>query len=160
MIAIISAMTKLGKVIGKNNWLPWEIPDELKHFRQTTLGGTVIMGRKTYDSVGRPMPKRHNIVISRNKELVIEGVDVCHTMPDAIKLAKKEDNDIWIIGGAGIYEQGILIADKMYLSYIKKEYEGDTYFPEWNKNNWEIESSEDKDEWELVIYRRKKVKEE
>jgi len=147
-------MTKEKKVIGKDNWLPWEIPEELKHFRTTTALGTVIMGRKTYDSIGRPMPKRHNIVVTRQKGLTIEGVDICHSVPEAINLAKKDGKEIWIIGGADIYQQAIPLTERMYLSYIKKEYHGDTVFPEWNKQEWKVERTEDHEEWTLVIYQR------
>jgi len=154
MINIIAAMTTEKKVIGKDNWLPWEIPEELKHFRTMTAGGTVIMGRKTYDSIGRPMPKRHNIVVTRQKGLKIEGVDICHSVLEAITLAKKDGKEIWIIGGAEIYQQAIPLTERMYLSYIKKEYRGDTFFPEWNTQEWEVEQTEDYEEWTLVIYRR------
>src|SRR3989344_6029604 len=123
MINIISAMTKEKRVIGKNNQLPWNIPEELAYFRKTTLGTTVIMGRKTYDSVGRPMPKRHNIVITRQKGLVISGVDVCNTLSEALELAKKDGNEIFVIGGAEIYAMALPYTNKMYLSFIKKEYE-------------------------------------
>ena len=143
MINIIAAMTKEKHTIGKNNWLPWDIPDELQHFRKTTSGGTVIMGRKTYSSIGRLMPKRHNIIVTRQPGLKIEGADVCHSVPEAIALAKKDGKDIWIIGGAEIYREAIPLTEKMYLSYIQKEYEGDTYFPTWNKEEWDIETTED-----------------
>ena len=154
MINIIAAMTKEKKAIGKDNWLPWDIPEELKHFRTTTAGGTVIMGRKTYDSVGRPMPKRHNIVVTRQSGLTIEGVDICHSVPEAVELAKRDRTETWIIGGAEIYRQAIPLTERMYLSYIKKEYSGDTFFPEWNEQEWEVELTEDHEEWTLVIYRR------
>ena len=154
MINIISAMTKGKKAIGKNNQLPWNIPEELAYFRKTTLGATVIMGRKTYDSVGRPMPKRHNIVITRQKGLVIPGVDICNTLSEALELAKKHETEIFVIGGAEIYAMALPYADKMYLSFVKKEYEGDTFFPEWDHSLWEMESNEDKGEWECCVYKR------
>jgi dihydrofolate reductase len=153
---IISAMTKKGKVIGKNNWLPWEIPEELQMFRRLTINSTVIMGRKTYDSVGRPMPKRHNIVLSRKPNLADERVEWARSMEDALEKAKVQGKDIFIIGGHGIYKEGIPYSDKMYLSYIKNEYSGDTNFPEWDETDWEIEKKEDYNEFEFVIYGRKK----
>lgn len=159
-INIISAMTKEKQVIGKGNKLPWNIPEELAYFRKTTLGATVIMGRKTYDSVGRPMPKRHNIVVTRQKELVINGVDICHSLPEAIELAKKDGQEIFIIGGEEIYRQGIPYADKMYLSFIKKEYGGDTFFPEWDHSSWKMERNEDKGEWECCVYKKIKRNQE
>ncbi|MFH1276573.1 MAG: dihydrofolate reductase [Candidatus Woesearchaeota archaeon] len=153
-IIIIAAMTKEKHVIGKDNWLPWEIPEELAHFRNTTMGATVIMGRRTYDSVGRPMPKRHNIVVTRQADLEIAGVDICNTIEEALIIANHDDKEIFIIGGAGIYKVGIPYSNKMYLSFIKEEYEGDTTFPEWDESEWEVESSEDKGEWIYIIYKR------
>ena len=155
MIIIISAMTKQHHVIGKNNWLPWNIPEELQLFRKHTQGAVVIMGRKTYTGLGRLMPKRHNIIISRQPNLQIPGADVCHSIEDALALAKKDNTDIFIIGGAEIFKVGIPYAHKMYLSYIKQEYEGDTYFPNFNKEQWEIESAQDYPEFEFVILKRK-----
>ena len=156
MINLIAAMTRDKHVIGKKNWLPWDIPDELQHFRKATSGGTVIMGRKTYDSIGRLMPKRHNIIVTRQQGLQIQGGDVCHSVPEAMALAKKDRTEIWIIGGAEIYQEAIPLTERMELSYIKKEYDGDTYFPKWNKEEWDIEKTEDHPEWILVVYKRKK----
>jgi dihydrofolate reductase len=156
MITIITAMTKKGKVIGKNNWLPWEIPEELNMFRALTLNSTVIMGRKTYDSVGRPMPKRNNIVLSRNPNLKDQRVEWATSIEDALQKAKKYNKEIFIIGGNKVYELGIPFSNKMYISFIKEEYDGDTYFPEWNKDEWEIEKSEDHKEFEFFIFKRKK----
>ena len=152
-VIIIAAMTKR-RVIGKNNTLPWNIPEELQHFRTATLNSTVIMGRKTYDSIGRLMPKRHNIIVSRSS-LQIPGADVCASLNEAIKKAKAYNKTIFIIGGAQIFKEAIPIADKIYLSYIKKDYDGDTYFPEFDENKWIVEKKEDHQEFEFVVYVRK-----
>jgi dihydrofolate reductase len=151
-IILIAAMTK-NRVIGKNNALPWNIPEELQHFRTKTLDSTVIMGRKTYDSIGRLMPKRHNIIISRSSPN-IPGADVCPSLDEAIKKAKTYNKTIFIIGGAQIFKEALPIADKMYLSFIKKDYDGDTYFPEFDKSEWTIEKREDHEEFEFIIYTR------
>ncbi len=147
-------MTRIGKVIGKDNQLPWDIPEELAQFRRLTLNSTVIMGRRTYDSIGRPMPKRHNIVVSRHPRDDTR-VEWATSVEEAVERAKEYDEDIFIIGGAEIYRQGIPFADMMYLSFINDEYEGDTYFPEWDESEWFVEKREDHEDFEFVVYRRK-----
>ncbi len=153
MINIIAAMTK-SRVIGKNNKLPWHIPEDLQNFKRITSGNTIIMGRKTYESIGRPLPNRNNIVISRDMPPT-QGLEVCRSVQEALEKAKNYGKDIYIVGGSSIYEQTIPIADKMYLSYIKKDYDGDAFFPEFNEADWEIEKREQHEEFELVVYKRK-----
>ncbi len=153
---IISAMTRKNHIIGKNNWLPWNIPEELNHFRKITENGIVIMGRKTYDSIGRPMPKRRNIIVSQSTDH-IDKVEVAPTVEKALDMAKKANKPIFIIGGAQIYKYALdnKLVDKMYISYIKKEYDGDTTFPHFDEDEWEIEKREEHDEWDFVVYRKK-----
>ena len=148
-------MTRKGHVIGKDNWLPWNIPEELKHFRAATQGSTVIMGRKTYDSINRPMPNRHNIVVSRSA-IKIPNVEVCTSLPEAIKKAESYGKTIFIIGGAQIFADALSrnLVDKMYLSFVKDEYNGDTFFPDFNESDWTIESRKDHEEFEFVIYKK------
>ena len=153
-IAIIAAMTK-AHIIGKNNQLPWHIAEDLQNFKKLTAGNTVIMGRKTYESIGRPLPNRNNIVVSTMMPAT-DGVTICKTVPEAIEKAKAFQKDIFIIGGATIYEQTLPLADRVVISYIKKDYDGDTYFPNFSENGWNIEKREDHDEFELVVYTRKK----
>jgi len=159
-ITIIAALTK-DRVIGKDNNLPWHISEDLQNFKKLTSGNTVVMGRKTYESIGKPLPNRKNIVVSRSVSS-IEGVDVCSSLEDAIEKAKSYGKEIFIIGGASIYEMAIPLADKMYLSYVKVNYKGDTYFPKFDKDVWDVVSertyNEGKDEeFNLVIYKRKNV---
>ncbi|HLC64659.1 MAG TPA: dihydrofolate reductase [Candidatus Nanoarchaeia archaeon] len=152
---IVAAMTRK-RIIGKNNQLPWDIPEEMKHFRSLTKGGICIMGRRTFESIGsKPLPNRKLIVVSHSLGPV-EGVDVCKTVEEAVKKAKSYDGPIFILGGAQIYEKTIPIADKMYISYIKKGYEGDTYFPEFDEDDWKVERREDHQDFEFVVYARKK----
>jgi dihydrofolate reductase len=127
MVSLIAAVSENG-VIGVDNKLPWYIPDDLKRFKKLTSGNVVIMGRKTYDSIGKPLPNRMNIVISRNKDLVIPGCLVVDSMVKAIRKAGTEDN-IFIIGGGEIYNQGMVFAERIYLTKIHQEVEGDTTFP-------------------------------
>ena len=149
-------MTK-DRVIGRNNSLPWNIPEDMQNFKQLTTGNTVIMGRKTFESIPenfRPLPNRHNIIISRNMDAQ-EGIDVCKNVPKALEKAKSYGKEIFVIGGSSIYEQTLPLADKMYLSLVKKDYEGDTYFPNFNKDEWIIEDRKDFTEFEMVTYVRK-----
>ena len=148
-------MTKNRKVIGKDNSIPWDIPEEMKLFRSFTKDSTVIMGRKTFESIGsKPLPKRNNIIVSKSLPQH-QGVDVCRDIPESIEKAKTYNKEIFILGGATIYEQSFQYANKMYLSFIKKEYDGTTVFPKWNKDEWEIVKQEDHEEFEFVMFNKK-----
>ncbi len=151
MIAIVAAVTKKG-VIGRNGKLPWDIHEEMALFKKTTLGKTVIMGRKTFESTGA-LGSRKNIVVSRRLREA-RGAEVCSNINKAISLAESYGKDIFIIGGAQIFRHTIADADKIYLSYIKKDYPGDAYFPRWSRKGWRIERRTDHKEFEQVVYRR------
>jgi len=153
MISIIAAMAK-NRVIGKDNKLPWSIPDDLKNFKKLTTGNTIIMGRKTFESIGKPLPNRNNIVVSSTMQ-PLNGVQVCKNIQEALEKAKSIGKEIFIIGGAQIYEQTIPIADKMFISHVKKEHEGDAHFPNFEINEWQAEQKNDYPEFELVVYTRK-----
>ena len=127
------------RVIGVNNTLPWHLSEDLKHFKSLTTGHTIIMGRKTYESIGRPLPNRRNIVISRNKEASYEGAEVVHSIENAFSISRN-DNEVFVIGGSNIYQQALSLVDHLYITEIKKSFSGDAYFPEINKQIW-IESS-------------------
>ena len=135
MISIIVAVAENG-VIGDKNSLLWHIKEDMRFFRQKTTSHPVIMGRKTYDSLGRPLPNRTNVVISRTINH-IEGCTVVHSLEEAIALFPSEE-EIFIIGGAQIYAQALAIADRMYITHIEHSYEGDTSFPEWNRAEWRL----------------------
>lgn len=125
-ISIIVAMAK-NRVIGKDNDMPWgRLPVDLAHFKRITEGHTVIMGRKTFDSIGKPLPNRKNIVITSKDS--IDGCEVAHSIEQAISLAS-EEKEVFIIGGGTIYAKALDIADKFYLTFISMDTEGDTYFP-------------------------------
>lgn len=118
--------------IGRNNQLLWHISDDLKRFKKLTLNHPIIMGRKTYESIGRPLPGRTNIVITRNKELKIEGCRITNSLDEAIKLAKEEDNEeIFIIGGGEIYKQALPLTDKLYITKVEGNYNADVFFPDY-----------------------------
>ena len=135
MINIIVAHS-LNNVIGKDNKLLWKQSADLKRFKELTTGKTVIMGRKTYDSIGRPLPNRRNIVITR-QNIEIPGCEVVHSLEDAIKL----DSDVFILGGGEIYKKSIILADRIFLTRIFANLEGDTYFPEIG-DEFKIDSEE------------------
>lgn len=134
MINLIAAASKNG-VIGKDGQLPWDIPEDLKFFKEKTKSCNIIMGRKTYESIGKPLPKRVNIVVTRQNDLFYEGVVVVNSMEDAIKKCERNKNT-FIIGGEQIYKAFMPMAQKIYLTQIEEEIEGDTYFPEIDENEW------------------------
>jgi dihydrofolate reductase len=121
--------------IGKDNQLLWHLPKDLKFFKQHTTGKPVIMGRKTFDSIGKPLPNRRNIVISTNQNLIIEGAEVVNSLQEAITLCKGEE-EVCIIGGGKIYNEAINIVNKMYITMVDADIEGDTYFPKINLSKW------------------------
>ncbi|TDG34956.1 dihydrofolate reductase [Pedobacter changchengzhani] len=128
--------------IGKNNQLLWHMPADLKYFKQTTSGHTVIMGRKTFDSVGKPLPNRRNIIITRDKNLKIDGVEVANSFDEAIEITKNEEQQVFIIGGSEIYRQALPSTTTLYLTTIHNSFDADTFFPEFNKNEWEVISKQ------------------
>ena len=134
IISLIAAMDK-NRVIGKNNTLPWSMPADLKRFREITKGKPVIMGRKTFESIGRPLPDRLNIVMTRDKNYRAKGCVMVHSVEEAIAAAG-DAAEIMVIGGAEIFGQFLPLADKMYLTIIDAEFEGDTFFPEYDPKEW------------------------
>ena len=141
MISIIVAVAKNG-VIGDKNTLLWHIREDMIHFRTTTSGHPVVMGRKTFDSISRPLPKRTNVVITRNTELQIEGCTMAHSLSEAIEMFDSSE-EVFIIGGAEIYRQAMPLADRIYLTIVDKEYEGDSSFPEIDYSAWKELSREE-----------------
>ncbi|MGF7040543.1 dihydrofolate reductase [Mucilaginibacter lappiensis] len=138
-VSIIVAIAK-NNAIGKDNKLLWYLPNDLKHFKDVTTGHTVIMGRKTYDSVGKPLPKRRNIIITR-QAISIEGCEVVNSLEAALALCKDED-EVFIVGGAEIYRQAIPLTDRIYLTVIDQEFDGDSFFPELDPTEWKEKERE------------------
>jgi len=132
-ISIIAAHDQ-SRGIGKDGQLPWNLPEDLKHFKKITTGHPIIMGRKTFDSIGRPLPGRTNIVITRENREIPEVI-VVNSLTEAINEAGELDNEVFIIGGGQIYEQAIQQADKLYLTIIEKTFPADTYFPNYEQFN-------------------------
>lgn len=132
-ISLIAAVDKK-RGIGKDNRLPWNIPEDIKRFTKITLGYPIIMGRKTFESIGKALPGRINIVITRNKKYKALGCLLSHSLENALELAqKKKKREIFIIGGGEIYKQAISLADKLYLTLVEGNYEADTFFPDYSK---------------------------
>ena len=129
IISMIAAMAK-DRVIGKDNQMPWHLPADFAWFKRCTMGKPVVMGRKTYESIGRPLPGRQNIVISRDDNLAIEGVTTVTSIERALEAAGEVD-EVMIIGGGAIYKACLPQADKLYVTYIDAQIEGDTQFPYW-----------------------------
>ena len=132
-LALVVAVAKNG-VIGKDGKLPWRYPEDLRHFKRVTLDHAVIMGRKTFDEVGKPLPKRRNIVVSRDPHRTFPGCEVERTVEAAIALARGTDDEPRIIGGAGIFAHALPMVTRIYLTEILRDYEGDTWFPAWDRS--------------------------
>lgn len=138
-ISLIAALTR-NRVIGRNNDLPWHLPDDMKYFMQTTKGHYVIMGRKNYDSIPekfRPLPNRTNIVVTRQAGLKLPNCTVVHSLEEAVAIAREAgEQELFIIGGAAIYQLGMPLANRLYLTEIDATIDGDTYFPDFQKSLW------------------------
>lgn len=134
-IILIAAMAE-NNVIGRDNTLPWHLPADLKHFKQRTTGHAIIMGRKTFDSIKKPLPNRTNIVITRQPDWSFPGVITTHSIKEAIAAAGDE-TEVYIVGGSEIYKQALPLANQLSLTFIHESYEGDAYFPEIDFSQWE-----------------------
>jgi len=132
-ITIIAAMA-CNRAIGLNGELPWHLPGELKHFKETTMGKPIVMGRKTWESIGRALPGRQNIVVTRNPSFQAAGCDVAGSLDEAIRIAGGEE--VMIIGGGQLYAQAIPVADRMVLTLVECDQRADTWFPPWNEEDW------------------------
>jgi dihydrofolate reductase len=155
MITLIAACSK-NRVIGKDNQLIWKVPGDLKRFKELTTGHPILMGRKTFESIGRPLPNRTNIVITRDKNWKQEGCLVYNNFEDVLSIFEKEN--LFVIGGGEIYKMLINLADKIELTLIDKDFEGDAYFPEID-SNWTVEKVESQScpefDYSYITYIRK-----
>jgi|TARA_B100001939_G_scaffold93560_1_gene80214 dihydrofolate reductase len=167
LISLIVAHSS-NRVIGIDGQLPWHIPDDLKYFKAITIGKPIIMGRKTFDSIGKPLPGRLNIIITKNTDLIIEECVVVNNLEAAITEAKNylkmqdsEQEEIFIIGGAQIFKQSMQFVNKIYITEVHAEYAGDVFFGELSSNDWiEVsrdlhDSENDKIPFSFVIYKKK-----
>jgi dihydrofolate reductase len=143
MTMIVSDVVAISEnhVIGKDNKLLWYLPRDLKHFKDITTGHAIIMGRKTYDSVGKPLPKRRNIIVTR-QDITIEGCEVVNSIEAALALCAGEE-EVFIVGGAEIYKLALHLTNRIYLTIVHKNFDGDSFFPEINKQEWKEVLRED-----------------
>lgn len=156
MITLIAACSK-NRVIGKDNELIWHLPEDLKRFKKLTTNKVVVMGRKTYESIGRPLPNRTNIILTRKKDFKPAGCIVYNNINDVLSIFDK--SDVWVIGGGQVYKQFLEHANKIELTFLDKEFDGDSFFPILNKDDWEItnleERSSDDLDFKYITYERK-----
>lgn len=134
IISIIAAMDN-NRLIGNNNQLPWHLPADFSHFKSVTMGKPIIMGRKTYESIGRPLPGRTNIVLSRNPDTSYEGVECVNSFEDAIALVPDAE-EVMVIGGSAIYEMLLPQVNRLYITYVDGVFEGDAWFPDFDQSQW------------------------
>ncbi len=162
IISAIVAMSQ-NRVIGKGNKIPWHLPADLKYFKKTTLNHHIILGRKCYESIGRPLPKRTNIIVTRNKKYEAEGCVIVSSIEEALEFSRSKDQaEVFIAGGGQIYEQSMDLWDRLYLTEVSLEVEGDVYFPELLDEQWimtkeEAHTADEKNPYDYTfkLYERK-----
>lgn len=140
MISLIVAMDQ-NRVIGKNNKLPWHLPADLQYFKKVTMGHPIVMGRKTFESIGRVLPGRENVIVTRNQEFKAEGCVVLHDIAQIKMFADNHEKEVFVIGGAEIFKEILPFTDRLYITEIHETFEGDTFFPEIDENEWDEISS-------------------
>ena len=164
-LSILVAMAK-NRVIGRDNKLPWHLPADLKHFKFLTMGQTIVMGRKTFESIGKVLPGRASIIITRQTDYEAPGATVVNSLEDALVVCEDTntpDSENFIIGGEKLYRQTIKLCQRIYLTEIQQDFEGDVYFPELNSDEWEetlrdkhVSEKNDNLEYHFVVLDRKK----
>lgn len=149
-LSLIAAMD-VNRVIGVDNTLPWHLPADLKHFKSVTMGKPILMGRKTYESIGKPLPGRENIVLSRQSDFLAQGCKVVQSLEAALAYADNElhADELMVIGGAQLYEAMLAVADRLYLTEVDTSVKGDAYFPEinrceWTETDWQEHTADEK----------------
>ena len=151
-ISIIVAMAK-NRVIGANNQIPWHLPDDLKMFKRLTMGHHIVMGRKTYEAIGRLLPGRTTVIVTRQRDYAVPGALIAHSLHDAINAAAR-DAEIFVIGGAELFREALPLADRIHLSLVDAEPEGDTWMPELDAALWSEVSNEAKPGYRYVLLER------
>lgn len=141
MISLLVAMDR-NNVIGFENDMPWHLPNDLKYFKEKTTGHTIIMGRKTYDSIGRPLPNRKNVILTRQTTEFPNDVEVIHSIEEIYEWQKSHPNEeLFVIGGGDIFKQVLPFADRLYITKIDEAFEGDTFFPKFSLSDWKLTTS-------------------
>lgn len=152
-VVLVAAVADNG-VIGLDGDIPWAIPEDLRHFRATTRDNTVVMGRKTYESIGHPLPYRTNVVVTRQPDWSADGVFVAHSVEDAIAAAQDFDGDVMVIGGGHIYAAAMPVADEQILTEVHQSPPGDTHYPAFEPGEWAETDREKHDGFDFVRWRR------
>ena len=142
------------RVIGDHGTIPWRIPEDFAHFKATTMGGTLVMGRASYDSIGRPLPGRTTIVVTRNIEWSADGVLVAHSLDEALALAAEQPGEAYVVGGTQVYEQALPLATHQVLTEVHQAPEGDAYYPEFDHDEWVETRREPREGFEWVWWER------
>jgi dihydrofolate reductase len=153
-VTLVAAMGR-NRVIGLDGDMPWHHPEDLAHFKRTTMGGAMVMGRKTFDAIGRPLPGRRTIVVTRSSDWSHDGVEVAHSLEQAIALAG--DSELFVVGGGDVYAQALPMADRLVLTEIDESPDGDTFFPEWSREDWVETSRERSGPLAFVTWERREV---
>ena len=151
-VTLIAALGR-NRIIGRDGTMPWHLPEDLKHFKALTMGHPMVMGRKTFDSIGRPLPGRRSIVITRDREWRVPGVEVAHSFDEALDLAGPADR-VFVIGGGEVYAVALPFADHLELTEVDAEPEGDTWFPEWDPAQWREVARDQRDGYAFVRLER------
>ncbi|HET7577772.1 MAG TPA: dihydrofolate reductase [Bacillales bacterium] len=160
MISFLLAMGK-NRVIGKDNGMPWHLPADLAFFKKKTMGNTIVMGRKTHESIGKALPGRKNVVVTRDTNYEAEGCTVVHSVDEARELFGNDD-EVFVIGGTKLFNTFFSYADRLYVTYINEEFEGDTFFPEIDDTKWKrtsveqgVKNEKNPYEYSFIVYDRK-----
>jgi dihydrofolate reductase len=154
-VVLVAAVADNG-VIGNGGELPWRIPEDLRHFRATTTGHTVLMGRRTYESIGKPLPDRANVVVTRQPDWSADGVLVAHSIEEAFAKAGSLEGNVMVIGGAEVYAATIAAADEQVLTEVRGTPEGDAHYPDFDSDAWDETAREDHDGYAFVRYARRR----
>lgn len=152
-VVMVAAVADNG-VIGNRGEIPWHLPEDLRHFRRTTLGHTVVMGRTTYDGIGRPLPGRVNVVVTRQPGWTADGVLVAHSLASALELAAGLDGDVMVMGGGQVYAEALPLADAQVLTEVHASPEGDTFYPAFDRDAWKEVRREPHDGYDFVWLER------
>ncbi|UOE77940.1 dihydrofolate reductase [Parageobacillus thermoglucosidasius] len=161
MISHIFAMDQ-NRVIGKDNRLPWHLPADLAYFKKVTMGHAVIMGRKTFQSLGRSLPGRENVIVTRDRSFQVEGCTVLHSLEEVCQFAVKRGDEVFIIGGAELFQATLPVADRLYITKIEASFPGDTFYPDFDEAQWQLVSytkgiKDEKNPYDyaFIVYERK-----
>ena len=152
-VVMVAAVAENG-VIGRGGDIPWHLPEDLRHFRETTRGNTVVMGRATYDAIGHPLPYRTNLVVTRDPDWHADGVFVAHGVDEALRLARDFDGDVMVIGGGHVYAAAMPAATHQVLTEVHQAPDGDTFYPAWDRSQWRETAREQRDGFDFVWWER------